>query len=85
MALNQNIINIERFVQFVKESGEVSQRAGEFLDALVLQVNQGIPLSGTGSPESVLSAEPFKSYYDTSAGDHYVKMSGSGDTGWVLV
>lgn len=91
MALNQNITPIERFTAIVRdEQGNqvMSFRMADFIEALTMQVNQNIPLSGTGSPEGVLSAEPFKQYFDTAAApgsNMYVKMTGSGDTGWTLV
>ena len=46
----------------------------------------GFPtLSGTGSPEGVVSASPPASYQDTTTGALYSKADGSGDTGWVVV
>lgn len=38
--------------------------------------------AGEGSPEGVVTAEPGSRYYDTVGDDHYIKASGSGNTGW---
>ena len=42
-------------------------------------------LTGTGSPEGVLSANPGALYYATDTGAFYVKGSGTGSTGWVAL
>jgi hypothetical protein len=88
MALNENIIAIERFTATVSEDDTMTLRMAEFLEALTRQVNQNITISGTGSPEGVVTAEPFKTFLDTAAAagsNYYVKKTGSGDTGWQLV
>ena len=92
MALNDTITSLERFtaVTVVDSSGNavMTLRMAEFIEAITRQVNQNIPLSGTGSPEGVLTAEPFKTYLDTAAAagsNYYVKKTGSGDAGWQLV
>ncbi len=41
--------------------------------------------SGAGSPETVLKASPGATYVDTNNGDLYVKQTGTGNTGWVIV
>lgn len=50
------------------------------------QIRRGVPLSGTGSPENVVTA-PVGTLYtriDGGAGTTlYVKESGAGNTGWV--
>ena len=38
--------------------------------------------TGSGSPESVVSASPGSTYHDTTNGIIYVKESGTGSTGW---
>ena len=46
------------------------------------------PLSGSGSPEGVVIAKPKLLYLDTSGaagGVLYIKQSGTGNTGWVMV
>lgn len=37
---------------------------------------------GAGSPEGVQAGAPGSRYYDTTNDDHYIKTSGSGNTGW---
>lgn len=92
MALNDNITAIERFVSIsvMDDLGNtvMTLRMAEFLEAITLQVNQNIPSSGTGSPEGVVTAEPFKTFLDTAAAagsNFYVKKTGSGSTGWQLI
>lgn len=41
-------------------------------------------LTGTGSPENVVTADVGAVYTDTAASTVYIKSSGSGNTGWVL-
>lgn len=83
-----SVIAIERFVQFIKDDKTTSAQAAEYLEAMTRQINKNTVQSGTGSPEGVLTAEPKALYMDDagSAGNIlYVKKSGAGDTGWVLV
>jgi len=91
MALNDPITAIERFtaIALLDDRGNATMtlRMAEFLEAITLQVNQNIPLSGTGSPEGVVTAEPFKTFLDTAAAagsNFYVKKTGAGNTGWQL-
>ena len=54
-----------------------------------IQSGLGIPggsgASGVGSPEGVVSASPGTSYVDTAPPyDVYFKVSGAGNTGWVM-
>jgi len=91
MALNENIVPIERFsaIAVLNDRGEVvsTLRMTEFLEAITRQVNQSITINGTGSPEGVVTAQPFKSYLDTAAAagsNFYIKKTGSGSTGWQL-
>lgn len=91
MAINDPIIPIERFTAVIQdERGNpvMSLRMAEFIEALTNQVNQNITISGTGSPEGVVTAQPFKQYIDTAAAagsNFYVKKTGAGNTGWQLV
>lgn len=91
MAINENIVPVERFTSVVKlEDGSavMTLRMAEFIEAITNQVNQNIIINGTGSPEGVVTAQPFKLYIDTAAAsgsNMYVKKTGSGNTGWVLV
>jgi hypothetical protein len=41
-------------------------------------------LTGTGSPEGVVTADEGDVYSDTASSTIYIKSSGSGNTGWVL-
>lgn len=88
MALNDPIIAIERFTPISDDVRNMTLRLAEFIEELTLQVNQNIPIIGTGSPEGVITARPFKLYFDTAAAagsNAYFKKTGSGDTGWILV
>ncbi len=89
MALNDTITALERFSTItVKDqigNPVMSLRMASFIELLTSQVNQDTPLSGTGSPEGVVVASPFRSYYDSAAEDEYVKFTGVGDTGWILL
>ena len=40
------------------------------------------PLTGTGTPEGVLSANAGRFYVDTAANQIYMKVTGTGNTGW---
>lgn len=42
-------------------------------------------LTGSGSPEGVITALPGAGYVDTDTGDLYVKQVGTGNTGWAAV
>ena len=92
MALNETITPLERFttVVLIDDQGDAKMtlRMAEFLEAITLQVNQSIPLSGTGTPEGAVTAEPFRTFLDTAAAagsNFYIKETGSGNTGWQLV
>ena len=92
MALNDPITAVERFTAITnsddRDNAVMTLRMAEFIEALTLQVNQNIPISGTGSPEGVVTAEPFKQYLDTAAAagsNLYIKKTGSDENGWQLV
>ena len=91
MALNNNITPVERFTSIIQDNdgqAVMSLRMAEFIEALTMQVNQNIIINGTGTPEGNVISQPFKLYIDTAASSGsnlYVKKTGSGDTGWVLV
>jgi hypothetical protein len=81
------IVAFERFEKLDRD-GLPSDRLAEFLEAITRQVNANTVLTGSGSPEGVREADPTTLYMDTSgsAGSIlYVKKTGTGDTGWVLV
>ncbi len=82
------VIAIERNSQLVDRNGYLTLRGAEWVEAITTQVNLNTVLSGTGSPEGVVEAEPTRLYMDDSgtAGNIlYVKKSGTGNTGWILV
>jgi len=92
MALNDNLIAPERYatVTITDAFGNqvMSLRLAEFLEAIAAQANQNKLVDGTGSPEGVLSASPNQMYIDTNAAagsNLYVKIAGSGSTGWTIV
>lgn len=39
--------------------------------------------SGTGSPQGVVTASPGATYVDTSNGNFWTKLSGTGNSGWL--
>lgn len=83
-----NITAFETWELFVEQNGVPTQRAIEFLEEITRHVNLNTVLSGTGSPEGVIEAEPTQLYMDDSgsAGSIlYVKKTGTGNTGWVVV
>ena len=83
-----NIISFENWEQFVEQNGIPTLRAIEFLELITSHVNLNTVLSGTGSPEGVVEAEPTQLYMDDSGSTGnilYVKKSGTSDTGWELV
>ena len=57
-----------------------------WLDELLRELRSELPLSGSGSPEGVVSAPVGRLYIRTDGGAGmtlYVKESGTGNTGWV--
>lgn len=43
----------------------------------------GTGLSGSGTPQAVVTAAVGTTYLDTASGDFWVKQTGSGNTGWL--
>lgn len=82
------ITALERFISWVDGSGRPVDRVAEYLETVNRQVNESTMLSGSGSPEGVITANPKVLYMDTagtSGNILYVKKSGVGNTGWILV
>jgi len=63
----------------------------DWLQRLTDEINNSMgkaEFEGSGSPEGVITAEPRSFYVDTAGGAGtvlYVKQSGTGNTGWILV
>lgn len=82
------VIVIERFAQVAKQDGVLSDRLAQFLEDLTRQVNLSTVLTGSGSPEGVVTANVTQQYMDTAGGAGtilYIKQTGNGNTGWILV
>jgi len=72
----------------ITEDGIPTAQFQSLLESLESAVNLNTPLTGTGSPEGVLTALPYQVYLDTAGGAgtiEYRKMTGSDNTGWVAV
>ncbi len=72
----------------ITDKGVPTAKFQALLEVYEREVNLNTPIIGTGSPEGVVVAEPYQAYLDTTGGAgsiQYRKMSGSGDTGWILV
>lgn len=82
------ITAFERFSDVTNSDNTPSDRLSLFLEEITRQVNKNTVLSGSGSPESVISAEVTALYMDaagTAGSILYVKKTGAGNTGWILV
>jgi len=81
------IIALERFTQVLDAEGRLTQRAAEYFEEITRAVNLNTPITGTGSPEGVVVGNPYQRYVNTAGASgsiSYIKMTGDGDTGWVL-
>ncbi len=81
------IVDFDRFVEFIRED-RLTLRSSEFLRELVRQVNLNETLIGVGSPEGVVEASVKQRYMNTSGASGnilYIKKTGNGNTGWILV
>ena len=82
------ITSIERFSQILNEDGTLTVRAATFFEELTRETNLNTPIQGTGSPETVIDADIGQRYLDTAGLAEnvlYIKQSGTGNTGWILV
>jgi len=83
-----HVIAFERFSLLADEPGTPTLRLSEWIEEMTRAANFSEVEKGSGSPEGVVTASPTKLYMDTAgtAGNIlYVKKSGNGDTGWILV
>jgi len=58
-----------------------------WMEAITDAINNLAPLTGSGSPESVVVASVGRWYVNTAAATGtgvYFKQTGDGDTGWIL-
>lgn len=81
------IENLQRYVPWFLE-GVPSDVTATTIEQIIRQVNENTVLSGSGSPEGVVTANPKRLYMDTAgtAGSIlYVKQTGTVKTGWILV
>lgn len=72
----------------ITDDGVPTDQFQALLESIERHVNLNTPIIGTGSPEGVIPADPTQLYMDDAgiAGSIlYIKQSGSGDTGWILV
>jgi len=51
----------------------------------VAAIDGGGMVLGSGSPEGVVEASPVREYMDVLTGQLYIKESGDGSTGWILI
>jgi len=82
------ITTFERFEKVQGPQGVGSERFMGYQEAITRQVNLDTTLTGTGSPEGVVSANPTQKYMDTTGAIgfvSYIKQTGAGNTGWVLI
>ena len=66
------------------EDGAATQEMHNWMAIITDAVNDGPPLTGTGTPEAVVVASVGRWFVDTAANDVYFKETGDGDTGWIL-
>ncbi|MES0329155.1 MAG: hypothetical protein ABUK06_02590 [Dehalococcoidales bacterium] len=82
------ITPFERFSDVLRSDGKPSERFAGWVGEITDQINFNTVAEGSGSPEGVLTADITKLYMDTAgtAGNIlYVKKTGNGNTGWILV
>lgn len=83
-----SIVDTPRAGDKITNDGVPTDQFQSLLESLELAVNLNTPITGIGSPEGVITANPYQVYLDTSGGAgtiQYRKMTGTGNTGWILV
>lgn len=83
-----SIVDTPRAGDKITEEGVPTDQFQFLLESLEKAVNLNTPITGSGSPEGVVIADPYQIYLDTSGGTgtiEYRKMTGTGNTGWVLI
>jgi hypothetical protein len=63
----------------------MGNRQGPFPEELPANVSPSQPLSGHGSPESAVPGNPGCTYKDLDGTNLWLKMAGTGTSGWKLV
>ena len=54
-------------------------------DGQPVSTSAGAPLTGTGAPNGVQAASPGAQYWDSTGRTMYVKVTGTGTTGWEIL
>jgi hypothetical protein len=83
-----SIVDTPKAGDMITKEGIPTEQFHTLLQALEIAVNLNTPLTGTGSPEGVIAANPYQVYLDTAGSTgtiEYRKMTGTGNTGWVLI
>ena len=75
-------------ISIVDDNRKMQQQFRGWTQEITAAINELQALTGTGSPEGVVTANPTRLYMDTSgtAGAIlYIKRTGTDNTGWILV
>lgn len=68
------------------EGGQISLTFYDWMESVTNAINNLQPITGSGSPESVVKADKGRWYVDVSAAANegiYFKQTGFGGTGWI--
>ena len=74
-------------IAIVDDNSKMQQQFRGWTQEITAAINELQVLTGTGSPEGVVTANPTRLYMDnngTAGVIVYIKQTGSGNTGWVL-
>lgn len=63
----------------------IAQKTLQAINANTIARLGAVANTGSISPEGVTTASPGAGYFDTALNKFYLKASGSGNTGWVLI